>query len=75
VAIAAVAATAGKQFHPSCLFACSTYHARRPEQGNNPGNNLHVSGLTSKVETRDLEEAFAKCGRVRVPPRARVEAR
>ncbi|KAA1467869.1 RNA-binding domain-containing protein [Dentipellis sp. KUC8613] len=30
----------------------------------NPGNNLHVSGLSSRVDTRDLEAAFAKIGRV-----------
>ncbi|TEB32434.1 hypothetical protein FA13DRAFT_1580611, partial [Coprinellus micaceus] len=33
--------------------------------GNNPGNNLHVSGLAHKVDTRDLEAAFAKVGRVK----------
>ncbi|KAI0312984.1 hypothetical protein OF83DRAFT_1143422 [Amylostereum chailletii] len=33
--------------------------------GNNPGNNLHVSGLSSRVDTRDLEAAFAKIGRVK----------
>ncbi|KAI0713115.1 hypothetical protein C8T65DRAFT_645539 [Cerioporus squamosus] len=32
--------------------------------GTNPGNNLHVSGLSHKVDTRDLEAAFAKVGRV-----------
>jgi RNA recognition motif-containing protein len=32
----------------------------------NPGNNLHVSGLSHKIETRDLEAAFAKIGRVRL---------
>ncbi|SCV72981.1 BQ2448_6906 [Microbotryum intermedium] len=30
----------------------------------NPGNNLHVSGLSSRVEDRDLEEVFAKFGRI-----------
>ena len=30
----------------------------------NPGNNLHVSGLSHKVDTRDLEATFAKVGRV-----------
>ncbi|KAJ3841452.1 hypothetical protein EV361DRAFT_756576, partial [Lentinula raphanica] len=30
----------------------------------NPGNNLHVSGLSHKVDSRDLESAFAKVGRV-----------
>ncbi|EMD32604.1 hypothetical protein CERSUDRAFT_77305 [Gelatoporia subvermispora B] len=32
--------------------------------GLNPGNNLHVSGLSHRVDTRDLEAAFAKIGRV-----------
>ncbi|KAJ3914689.1 RNA-binding domain-containing protein [Lentinula edodes] len=32
--------------------------------GDNPGNNLHVSGLSSKTDSRDLEAAFAKIGRV-----------
>lgn len=31
----------------------------------NPGNNLHVSGLSHKVDTRELEATFAKIGRVR----------
>ncbi|GAA5846869.1 hypothetical protein JCM3766R1_004680 [Sporobolomyces carnicolor] len=31
---------------------------------NNPGNNLHVSGLSSRVEERDLEEVFGKYGRI-----------
>ncbi|KAJ7093452.1 hypothetical protein B0H15DRAFT_776652, partial [Mycena belliarum] len=31
----------------------------------NPGNNLHVSGLGHKIDTRDLEAAFAKIGRVK----------
>ncbi|RDB28027.1 putative RNA-binding protein C25G10.01 [Hypsizygus marmoreus] len=38
---------------------------REPERGVNPGNNLHVSGLHHKVDTRDLEAAFAKIGRVK----------
>jgi len=37
----------------------------RNEVGHNPGNNLHVSGLSHKVDTRDLEGAFAKIGRVK----------
>lgn len=32
--------------------------------GNNPGNNLHVSGLSSRVEDRDLEDVFGKYGRI-----------
>ena len=39
---------------------CSFFHST------NPGNNLHVSGLSHKVDTRDLESAFAKIGRVRL---------
>ncbi len=38
----------------------------RGEAGQNPGNNLHVSGLSSRVDTRDLEAAFAKIGRASV---------
>ncbi|EPQ30628.1 uncharacterized protein PFL1_01529 [Pseudozyma flocculosa PF-1] len=30
----------------------------------NPGNNLHVSGLSTKVTDRDLEEAFGKFGAI-----------
>ncbi|GBE77608.1 hypothetical protein BKA93DRAFT_781617 [Sparassis latifolia] len=33
--------------------------------GQNPGNNLHVSGLSNRVDTRDLEAAFAKVGRIK----------
>jgi len=33
--------------------------------GLNPGNNLHVSGLSHRVDTRDLEQTFAKIGRVK----------
>ncbi|KAJ7572802.1 hypothetical protein C8J56DRAFT_987047 [Mycena floridula] len=36
----------------------------RDEGDNNPGNNLHVSGLSHRVDSRDLETAFAKVGRV-----------
>jgi len=38
---------------------------RDSERGQNPGNNLHVSGLSHKVDTRDLEASFAKVGRVK----------
>ncbi|KAJ7873679.1 hypothetical protein B0H13DRAFT_2058228 [Mycena leptocephala] len=38
---------------------------RDGERGHNPGNNLHVSGLSHKIDTRDLEAAFAKIGRVK----------
>lgn len=33
--------------------------------GQNPGNNLHVSGLSHRVDSRDLENHFAAIGRVR----------
>lgn len=39
--------------------------SRASDGGQNPGNNLHVSGLSHKVDTRDLEAAFAKIGRVK----------
>ncbi|GJN93948.1 hypothetical protein Rhopal_007007-T1 [Rhodotorula paludigena] len=32
--------------------------------GGNPGNNLHVSGLSLRVEERDLEDLFGKHGRI-----------
>ncbi|KDQ15586.1 hypothetical protein BOTBODRAFT_108308 [Botryobasidium botryosum FD-172 SS1] len=32
--------------------------------GVNPGNNLHVSGLSSRVDSRELETLFSKCGKV-----------
>ncbi|PFH49042.1 hypothetical protein AMATHDRAFT_63950 [Amanita thiersii Skay4041] len=38
---------------------------RDDTRGQNPGNNLHVSNLSHKVDTRDLEAAFAKVGRVK----------
>ncbi|KAG0141660.1 hypothetical protein CROQUDRAFT_663502 [Cronartium quercuum f. sp. fusiforme G11] len=39
----------------------------RAQNGNgehNPGNNLHVSGISSRAEDADLEELFTKHGRV-----------
>ncbi|ORY86043.1 hypothetical protein BCR35DRAFT_264512, partial [Leucosporidium creatinivorum] len=30
----------------------------------NPGNNLHVSGLSTRVDDRDLDEVFSKFGRI-----------
>ncbi|KAF9495634.1 RNA-binding domain-containing protein [Pleurotus eryngii] len=36
----------------------------RGDGQHNPGNNLHVSGLSHRIDTRDLEAAFAKIGRV-----------
>ncbi|KAI9614586.1 hypothetical protein KEM48_005897 [Puccinia striiformis f. sp. tritici PST-130] len=37
----------------------------RPSNGDhNPGNNLHVSGISTRAEDADLYELFAKYGRV-----------
>jgi len=36
----------------------------RGDGSQNPGNNLHVSGLSLKVDNRELEAVFAKVGRV-----------
>lgn len=47
---------------------CSSYCYYRDGGGNNPGNNLHVSGLAHKIDNRELEEAFAKFGKVTRPP-------
>ncbi|PWY98898.1 hypothetical protein BCV70DRAFT_149559, partial [Testicularia cyperi] len=30
----------------------------------NPGNNLHVSGLSNRATDKDLEEAFGKYGAI-----------
>lgn len=58
--------TGGLSFHHYIhIVTCSNCFSRDGGGGgNNPGNNLHVSGLSSKVDTRDLEAAFAKVGRV-----------
>ncbi|KAG9042654.1 hypothetical protein FS837_010593 [Tulasnella sp. UAMH 9824] len=39
-------------------------HGRGDGVSNNPGNNLHVSGLSSRVDNRELEAAFSKFGKV-----------
>lgn len=53
----------------SHLFLCFTlFSNQRPDGSHNPGNNLHITGLSSKVDQRDLEAAFAKCGRVSIRP-------
>lgn len=48
----------------SHLMDSSNGHRRGEGGGTNPGNNLHVSGLATRVDTRDLEAAFGKIGRV-----------
>ncbi|KAI6104548.1 hypothetical protein EDD16DRAFT_1637944 [Pisolithus croceorrhizus] len=35
------------------------------EGGHKPGNNLHVSGLSHRVNTRNLEQVFVKIGCVK----------
>lgn len=42
----------------------STRRSGTEPDADNPGNNLHVSGLHSRVDNRELESAFAKVGRV-----------
>ena len=37
----------------------------RKDNSTNPGNDLHVSGLSSKIDNEALEALFAKVGRVR----------
>lgn len=46
------------------LYSSFTPLSRPGEVGANPGNNLHVSGLSSKVDNKDLESAFTKYGKV-----------
>jgi len=51
-------------------YSSPVYSYQRPSRlsspGNhNPGNNLHVSGLSHRVDSRDLENHFAAIGRVR----------
>jgi len=55
----------GREGPPRRSRSRSPGAAREGERGHNPGNNLHVSGLSHKVDTRDLEAAFAKIGRVK----------
>ncbi|CAE6406643.1 unnamed protein product [Rhizoctonia solani] len=38
--------------------------AKKEEANLNPGNNLHVSGLSSRVDNKMLDEAFGKFGKV-----------
>lgn len=61
----AVAMTEGKLMSWFVVRPLNYAFSRGGEAGTNPGNNLHVSGLSSRVDTRDLEQAFAKVGRVR----------
>ena len=52
--------------YPSGLVHLCKRSSRASSPGNhNPGNNLHVSGLSHRVDSRDLENHFAAIGRVR----------
>lgn len=60
---------AGKSHHvlvqnPKWRLTPYSYRPDRSGGDSNPGNNLHVSGLTNKCTDRDLEEAFGKYGTV-----------
>src|SRR5258706_6123519 len=46
---------------PLILTQCSSV-----DGGSNPGNNLHISGLSSRVDSRELEAIFNKVGKVRL---------
>lgn len=46
------------------LVLFNSYYSGAPGGQTNPGNNLHVSGLSTRVEDRDLDEVFSKFGRV-----------
>lgn len=39
----------------------------RGEEVVNPGNTLYVTGLSTRVTERDLEDHFSKEGKVRFP--------
>ena len=53
----------GFEFYPGCCLSKRSIF-NNPNSVN-PGNNLHVSGLSHRIDTRDLEAAFSKIGRVR----------
>lgn len=46
------------------LFIPSLTVFDSPDGGTNPGNNLHVSGLSSRIDSRELEAIFSKIGKV-----------
>lgn len=48
------------------LFIYGSVCSRRDQDGdvNNPGNNLYVAGLSSRTTEQDLEDHFAKEGKV-----------
>lgn len=55
----------GKSIQHSCIRYITLMYGSRGDGSQNPGNNLHVSGLSLKIDNRELEALFAKVGRVR----------
>ncbi|KAJ7451225.1 hypothetical protein B0H11DRAFT_2161787 [Mycena galericulata] len=49
----------------ACVLRQPYSYSRSHAASHNPGNNLHVSGLSHKIDTRELEAAFARIGRVK----------
>lgn len=46
------------------LFACFLFCRSRESSVENPGNNLYVTGLSTRVTRRDLEKHFSSEGKV-----------
>lgn len=46
------------------LLKCFLHRNAGDDGEQNPGNNLHVSGVSLRVTERDLDEAFGKFGKV-----------
>lgn len=57
-----------QSLHFTFAYTCSFFGLNsiliRSSDVVNPGNNLHVSGISLRVEDRDLEELFSKYGKV-----------
>lgn len=49
---------------PSLAHSLTPSSVYSNDGGANPGNNLHVSGLSHKVDNRELESVFSKFGKV-----------
>lgn len=52
-------------YYPGLAHLYQRFSRGASPGGLNPGNNLHVSGLSHRVDSRDLENHFAAIGRVR----------
>lgn len=46
------------------VSCCS--RSRESEDASNPGNNLYVTGLSTRVTASDVEKFFSREGKVRV---------